>query len=180
MRRSVSAGVSVGWFAAIGGVFGCLLPYLLDDWHFHRPLPYWGIARAVGLLLIFAGLVPVVQSFIEFVKADGTPVPLASPPSLVVRGFYRYLRNPIYAGFLITLAGQTLLFGSPGLLKYTVAAGVVGAAAARFYEEPKLARKFGAEYAAYRRAVHAWIPRLYPWTPDEPTAQEAHHEARTR
>jgi hypothetical protein len=73
MHRSVTAVVSVGWFAAIGGVFGCLLPYLLDDWHFHRPLPYWGIARAVGVLLICAGLVPVVQSFIEFFKADGTP-----------------------------------------------------------------------------------------------------------
>ncbi len=180
MRRSVTAVVSVGWFAAIGGVFGCLLPYLLDDWHFHRPLPYWGIARAVGVVLICAGLVPVVQSFIEFFKADGTPVPLASPPSLVVRGFYRYVRNPIYVGFLITLVGQTLLFGSPGLLKYTVAAWLVGAAGVSFYEEPKLARKFGTEYAAYRRAVHAWIPRLHPWTPGEPTAPGAHHETQTR
>ena len=66
MRRSVSASVSVGWFAAIGGVFGCLLPYLLDDWHFHQPLPYWVIARAAGGLLICAGLVPLVQSFIDF------------------------------------------------------------------------------------------------------------------
>jgi protein-S-isoprenylcysteine O-methyltransferase Ste14 len=60
-------------------------------------------------------------------------VPLASPPSLVVRGFYRYVRNPIYVGFLITLAGQTLLFDSPGLLKYTVTAWPVGTAAVSFY-----------------------------------------------
>ena len=69
MHRPVTAVVSVGWFAATGGVFGCLLPYLLDDWHFHRPLPCWRIARAVGVPLICAGLVPVVQSFIEFFKA---------------------------------------------------------------------------------------------------------------
>ena len=180
MRRSVTAILSVGWFAAIGGTFGCLLPYLLGDWHLHRPLPYWGIARVVGVLLICAGIIPVVQSFIEFVKADGTPVPVAPPQRLVVSGFYRYVRNPIYVGFLLILVGQTLLFGSPGLLKYTVTAWLVGAAAVRFYEQPKLARKFGAEYAAYRRAVHAWIPRLHPWTPGRPITPGAHDEARTR
>ena len=165
MRKSVTAAVSAGWFVAVGGTFGCLLPYLLNDWHFHQPLPYWAIARAVGMLLICAGLVPLVQSFIEFFKADGTPVPVASPPRLVVSGFYRYVRNPIYVSFLIILVGQTLLFGSPDLLKYAVAAWLAGAAAVRFYEEPRLARKFGAEYATYRHAVHAWIPRLHPWDP---------------
>ena len=44
----------------------------------------------------------------------------------------------------------------------------IGAAAVRFYEQPTLARKFGAEYREYRRAVPAWIPRLHPWTPGEP------------
>ncbi len=32
------------------------------------------------------------------VEADGTPVPVASPPRLVLSGFYRYVRNPIYVG----------------------------------------------------------------------------------
>jgi protein-S-isoprenylcysteine O-methyltransferase Ste14 len=54
----------------------------------------------------------------------------------VVTGFYRYVRNPIYVGFLIILAGQTLLLGSRGLLEYTAVAWCVGAAAVRFYEEP--------------------------------------------
>ena len=89
---------------------------------------------------------PLVQSFIEFTKAAGTPVPLASPPRLVVSGFYRHVRNPIYAGFLAILTGEVLLFGSPGLLEYTAVAWCIGAAAVRFYEEPTLARKFGAEY----------------------------------
>jgi|SRR6266536_1889872 len=167
MRRSTAAICSVLWFVAIGGTFGCLLPYLLNDWHFHRPLPYWGVARAVGALLICAGLVPVVHSFIEFFKADGTPIPAASPPRLVVSGFYRYVRNPIYVGFLAIMVGETLLFGSSGLLVYTAVAWCIGAAAVRWYEEPILARKFGAEYQAYRRAVPAWLPRLHPWTPDE-------------
>jgi protein-S-isoprenylcysteine O-methyltransferase Ste14 len=160
MRRPAAAVTSLAWFAAMGGTFGCLLPYLSNDWHFRQPLPYWGIARAAGVLFICAGLVPVVGSFIGFFKAGGTPVPAASPPRLVVSGFYRYVRNPIYVGFLITLIGQSLLFGSRGLVEYTAVAWCIGAAAVRFYEEPILTRKFGAEYQAYQRAVPAWIPRL--------------------
>jgi protein-S-isoprenylcysteine O-methyltransferase Ste14 len=165
MRRSVAAAVSVAWGVAIGGTSGYLLPYLLGDWHFHQPLRYWAAARVAGGLLICAGLVPLVQSFVDFIQAGGTPVPVASPPRLVVTGFYRYVRNPIYVGFLGILLGQVLLFGSVGLLEYTVVAWCIGAAAVRFYEEPTLARKFGAEYQAYRRAVPAWLPRIHPWTP---------------
>ncbi len=177
MRMSTAAAVSVAWGGAIGGTFGCLLPYLLNDWHFHRPLPYWAVAQAAGGLLICAGLAPIVWSFIEFTKADGTPVPVASPPRLVVSGFYRYVRNPIYVGFMVVLTGEVLLFGSPGLLEYTAAAWCIGAAAVRFYEEPTLARKFGAEYTDYRRAVRAWIPRLHPWTSGESARSAEHDEA---
>jgi protein-S-isoprenylcysteine O-methyltransferase Ste14 len=175
MRRSAAAAISVAWFAGIGGTFGCLLPYLLNDWHFHQPLPYWGIARAVSVLLICAGLIPIVDSFIQFVRADGTPVPTAAPPRLVVRGFYRYVRNPICVGFLVVLLGQTLLFGTPGLLEYTVVAWLVGAAAVRWYEEPRLSRQFSTQYEAYRRAVPAWVPRLHPWTPDQEARPEEIH-----
>ena len=106
----------------------------------------------------------MVRSFIEFARADGTPIPLASPPRLVVSGFYRYVRNPMYVGFLVILAGQALLFGSRGLLWYTAVAWCIGAAGVRWYEEPTLTRTFGTEYQAYRRGVRAWLPRLRPWS----------------
>jgi protein-S-isoprenylcysteine O-methyltransferase Ste14 len=165
MRRPAAAVTSLAWFAAVGGTFGCLLPYLLNYWHFRQPLHYWWIGQATGALLIFGGMIPVVGSFIEFFKAGGTPVPVAAPPRLVISGLYRYVRNPIYVGFLAILIGQALLFGSAGLLEYTAATAIIGGAAARFYEEPVLTRKFGADYQEYRRNVPAWIPRLHPWTP---------------
>jgi protein-S-isoprenylcysteine O-methyltransferase Ste14 len=180
MRKSTAAAVTVAWGAALGGTFGCLLPYLLNDWHVHRPLPCWAVAQAAGALLIGAGLVPIAWSFAEFTRADGTPVPAASPPRLVVSGFYRYVRNPIYAGFVAILIGEVLVTGSPGLLEYTAVAWCIGAAAVRFYEEPTLARKFGAEYQAYRRAVRAWIPRRHPWTPGLDLAPPQQAEGRRR
>ena len=168
MRKPAAAAVSVAWGAALGGTFGALLPYLLNDWHLHRPLPYWVVAQVAGALLICAGLAPIVGSFAEFARADGTPVPVASPPRLVVSGSYRYVRNPIYVGFMAVLIGEVLVTGSLGLLEYTAVAWCVGAAAVRFYEEPTLARKFGPEYREYRRAVRAWIPQLHPWAPVTP------------
>jgi protein-S-isoprenylcysteine O-methyltransferase Ste14 len=98
----------------------------------------------------------------------------------VVSGFYRYVRNPMYAGFFAILTGQVLLFGSPGLLEYTAVALCIGAAAVHFYEEPTLARRFGAEYLDYRRAVRAWVPRLHPWTPRRPPEVDRHDEAKGR
>lgn len=165
MRKPAATAISIAWGVTLGGTFGCLLPYLLNDWHFHHPLPYWAAAQLAGIAFIGAGLAPVVESFVEFIKARGTPVPVAAPPRLVVSGFYRYVRNPIYVGFLAILGGEALLFGSAGLLEYTALAWCVGAAVVRFYEEPVLTRKFGAEYQDYRRAVRAWVPRLRGWTP---------------
>jgi protein-S-isoprenylcysteine O-methyltransferase Ste14 len=34
-----------------------------------------------------------------------------------------------------------------------------------WYEEPTLARQFGARYQAYRQAVPGWWPRRRPWPP---------------
>lgn len=83
-----------------------------------------------------------------------------------------HVRNPIYTGFLAVLVGEALVFGSAGLLEYGAVAWCVAAAVVRWNEEPILARKFGAEYLAYRRAVPAWLPRLRPWTPGRPKAPQ--------
>lgn len=154
----------MAWGAALGGVFGCLLPYLLGYWRFHWSWPYGAAAVTGGALLVGLGLVPIVLAFVAFVRAGGTPVPVAAPARLVVSGLYRHVRNPIYVGFLVVLAGQALLFGSAGLVVYAAVAWCVVAVAVRFYEQPRLARRFGAGYERYRHAVPAWIPRLHPWT----------------
>ena len=67
MRRSMAAGVALGWGLAVGVTFGCLLPYLLGYWHARQPLPYWVISQAAGVALIGVGLIPIGQSFHEFV-----------------------------------------------------------------------------------------------------------------
>ena len=63
-------------------------------------------------------------------------MPIAPTQRLVVSGFNRYVRNPMYLGLLTAILGQALLFGSLGLLIYAVVAWLVPAAFVRWYENP--------------------------------------------
>ena len=137
------------------------MPWALTGWDDHdAPV---GI-RVVGALLTAVGALVVIHSFARFVvEGLGTPAPVAPPRRLVVGGLYRHVRNPMYVALVSAIVGQTLLFGRPLLLAYAAAVGVAFVAFVRWYEEPTLARRFGGEYDAYRRAVPGWWPRLRPW-----------------
>jgi protein-S-isoprenylcysteine O-methyltransferase Ste14 len=121
---------------------------------------------AAGFLLVAAGVAVLLHAFARFViEGLGTPAPVAPPQRLVVGGLYRYVRNPMYVAVAATIVGQAAILGRPGLLLYAAAFGAAVGAFARFYEEPMLARRFGADYDAYRGAVPAWWPRRRPWSP---------------
>lgn len=96
---------------------------------------------------------PAVSASAEFVKAGVTLMPTAPTQRLVVRGFNRYIRNPMYFGRLLALTGQALLLGSFRLLIYSVLVGPVPAVFVRWYEVPTFPGQFGAEHQAYRQAV---------------------------
>jgi protein-S-isoprenylcysteine O-methyltransferase Ste14 len=165
MQRSRAAIVSAVFFIVAPGTVAGLIPWLITGWEFREPLPYWIVARVSGGLLIALGLVPLLHAFVEFVRAHGTPFPPAAPPRLVVSGFNRYVRNPMYVGVVTVVAGQALLFGQFGLLVYALVVWLLFAGFVRVFEEPTLTRRFGSSYQAYRRSVPAWLPRPRPWTP---------------
>jgi protein-S-isoprenylcysteine O-methyltransferase Ste14 len=97
-----------------------LVPWWLTVWRLRHPLPYWS---AVGILLIVAGLIPAVHVFVQFVRAGGTPMPGATTRRLVVTGFNRHVRNPIYLAAMTTFVGEALLFGQLSMLLYTILEG---------------------------------------------------------
>ena len=168
MRRPTAAIGSAVFFVLAPGMVVGLIPWLLTRWQVREPLPYWMFMRALGAVLLVAGLITLVGAFVRFVvEGLGTPAPVAAPDRLVVGGVYRYVRNPMYVAVLVAIVGQALLLGRLVLLLYAAGAWLVIAAFVRFYEEPTLTSRFGAEYEAYRRAVPAWWPRLRPWDPAE-------------
>jgi protein-S-isoprenylcysteine O-methyltransferase Ste14 len=88
----------------------------------------------------------------------GTPAPIDAPRRLVVRGLYRYTRNPMYLGVLTVVLGWAVFFQTALLLIYAL--GVFGCFQLfiLLYEEPHLRHEFGKEYEAYRGHVGRWLP----------------------
>lgn len=96
----------------------------------------------------------------------GTPAPIAPPQRLVVVGFYRYVRNPMYLGFATGWIGLWIMFGhaNVGLIAAVVVVALGVELFVLFYEEPTLRGKFGADYELYCRNVRRWRPRLLGWS----------------
>jgi protein-S-isoprenylcysteine O-methyltransferase Ste14 len=137
------------------------MPWLITDW---QPLPPGdgpGALRWAGLILIAAGLVVVLDAFARFAwEGLGTPAPVAPTRTLVISGFYRYVRNPMYVAVTALIFGQAVLFASPAVALYGVVVAAAFQAFVRLYEEPTLNQAYGEAYAAYCAATPRWIPRL--------------------
>ncbi|HTL04900.1 MAG TPA: methyltransferase [Gemmatimonadales bacterium] len=89
----------------------------------------------------------------------GTPAPFDPPRTLVIRGPYRYVRNPMYLGAALALGGAALFYRSLPLLGYTALFLLITHLFVLVYEEPALRRLFGDDYAAYSTRVSRWLPR---------------------
>jgi protein-S-isoprenylcysteine O-methyltransferase Ste14 len=146
------------------GTLAVYVPWRITHWHIAVPLLGFAGFRIIGVLLIIAGLPVLLNSFARFaLQGLGTPAPVAPPRRLVVTGFYRHVRNPMYVAVLLLIVGQGLLFGSDMLLKYAVVVWLGFFVFVLLYEEPTLRNKFGAEYEEYCAHVPRWIPRVKPW-----------------
>ncbi len=146
------------------GTLAGLVPWWISRWTFHEPFPGYGPVRGLGVAFILLGLPVLLDSFARFaLQGLGTPAPLAPTRRLVVQGFYRFLRNPIYVAVTLLIVGQALLFGEWRLLVLAVAFWLCCHLFVVVYEEPTLRRSFGSEYEVYCAGVRRWAPRLRPW-----------------
>jgi protein-S-isoprenylcysteine O-methyltransferase Ste14 len=146
------------------GVVAGLIPAVITGWRIPWTDGWSSPVVIAAAVVVLSGVGVLLDAFVRFARADGTPAPTAPTGHLVVVGPYRYVRNPMYLAVLAIILGQALLFGSAGTLLY---AGIVLAAVALFvlaYEQPTLAEEYGAEYREYRQNVRGWIPRVRPWT----------------
>ena len=79
--------------------------------------------------------------------------------ALVTRGPYRWVRHPMYSGFLLTVVGLTLAtYNLLPLITEGVFRLMLAIRATR--EEAHLAARFGDEYHAYRARAGKFFPRL--------------------
>ena len=156
-------GSFVFFWIAPGTVAGWV-PWVLSEWRIQPALLGVPGGRVLGGGVAAVGVAILVECFSRFaIEGRGTPAPIAPTEKLVVSGFYRHVRNPMYVAVLAVITGQALLFGSVVLLGYAGVVWLLFHGFVLLYEEPTLRHKFGPSYDVYRANVLRWWPRIGPW-----------------
>jgi protein-S-isoprenylcysteine O-methyltransferase Ste14 len=152
--------ISIVAGSALIGTLFVLVPagavQLNEAWNW----PRWQIAggRGLGSCLVLAGIVVYAYCSGLFSRVGkGTPVPLEPPEHLVIEGFYRFSRNPMYVAQVAYLLGLFVYRGELSLALYAaIFAGAIHTSVVRT-EEPELRQRFGEEYVRYTQKVPRWL-----------------------
>lgn len=112
-----------------------------------------------ALLMVFAGALVAAAGVAAFrrVRTTVDPRDPGKSTELVATGIYRASRNPMYAGFLLALAGWGVFLGNVLAL---AALPLFVAAMNRLQiapEERALRARFGESFARYERSVRRWL-----------------------
>ena len=146
-------------FLVLPGLLAVTLPaliWLLD------PARRGGHPLGLAPLIVgFAVLVWCVRDF--HVVGRGTLAPWDPPVRLVTAGLYRFVRNPMYLGILVAVAGWSVAVGSIALGVYTFVLFAAFHLRVVLYEEPRCTAQFGGDWRSYAGAVPRWVPRMTPW-----------------
>lgn len=117
----------------------------------------WSRITGIGLFAI-GGALGLGSAIALALQGAGTPLPLDCPRKLVVRGPYRFVRNPMAVAAVVQGVAVGLLLGSPLVIAYAVLGGPVWHFVVRPWEEDDLEQRFGDHYRHYRGRVRCWIP----------------------
>src|ERR1700756_4606737 len=72
--------------------------------------------RALEVLAVVVSILVLLESFARFaLQGVGTPAPLLPTRHLVVKGLYRYVRNPMYLAVVSAILGESMILGSLSL-----------------------------------------------------------------
>ena len=147
-------------------LFWCAFPvglYFSGQWVdgiFGLPEPE-ALLRVAGGLAALAGLAFALWAiYLLKVKGKGLPISSLPPERFVAEGPYRYVRHPIYTGYVFLAGGLGLSLGSYGLTFVVVPVVAVAwfLTWVKLYEEPRLLDRFGDEYRVYRKRVAGFLP----------------------
>jgi protein-S-isoprenylcysteine O-methyltransferase Ste14 len=129
--------------------------------------------QITGALLLAVGAFLFAASLRRFAtEGKGTLAPWDPPRRLVVRGPYRYVRNPMISGVGVILCGEALLLLSARHAAWAAAFLAINLIVIPLVEEPMLEARFGEPYREYRRHVPRIFPRLSPWDSDPNLARK--------
>lgn len=147
-------------FAVISVLPVLFLSMILPDQKFYSvPAPFSFALNLVQALAAFALLIGVLQTgawnFAGLYALTGVE---PKPDNLITGGLYRFVRHPLYS------AGLLFIWFSPSMTvnRFVLyAAFTVYILIGAVFEERKLLKDFGEEYARYRAKTPMLIPGLF-------------------
>ena len=124
-----------------------------------RVIPAPMAVSLIGIVLAWLGVALAIWARSALGSNWSGSVTVKENHTLIMRGPYRFVRHPIYAGMLLAMLGAALVYGAAGCF----VAVILGYAA--FWrkarkEEQFMTQEFGAEYRHYQTAVKQMIPFL--------------------
>lgn len=156
-RPPAFALLAIGFFL----LYAALAVLMVRGWGLPRllplpPLPGW----IAGGALLLSGSLLMLRCFRACGALRLFGGELGRAGGLLMRsGPYAVIRHPLYVAVLTQLAGWLLLTRVTAVLALLLLFALHFLIVGR-WEERELARRFGAEHAAYRREVPALWPRL--------------------
>ena len=151
----------------IAFICATFIPFKIINADNHTMIAEIGVFRFIGPAFILIGIVGCLACYWNFIfDAKGSPMIEGMQKHLIVKGLYKYVRNPIYISWYLILLGEAIYFQSLDLLYYLLGWMVFFQLKVVFSEEPYLSVTFGESYEVYRRSVHRWMPRLKGYSKD--------------
>jgi protein-S-isoprenylcysteine O-methyltransferase Ste14 len=136
------------------------LPPLLIALHLGNVQAEWLVVRAVGLAIGLAGAALLVWSSVELGRFLMHEAAIREDHFLVTGGPYRFVRHPVYTGYLALLLGASVASLNVFLwLLWPVS--LVGILIQAASEEEVLRARFGQEYENYARGAGLLLPRFW-------------------
>ena len=136
----------------IGYVLGRFVP-IMDDFLVPAPARYW----VGGAVVIIAGVVLGWWPIKLFQETEQDVKPWTSTPEIVVKGPYKFTRNPMYLMMVVVCIGFSIILDEAWVFVMAPVCGYVNYLVAIRHEEAYLEGKFGAAYAEYRSSVRRWL-----------------------
>lgn len=122
------------------------------------PVPITRMVSVIGgSVIILLGLCIVISASVLFSKTGQNPIPWTPTPELILRGPYRFTRNPMYVGVTIVQIGLGIAVNNLWISALAPPALLVVHRIAVIPEEEYLTEKFGQSYVEYKARVRRYL-----------------------
>lgn len=161
-KRILALALSGIYVMIIVPIIGILVSRYLDSVFGLPAIVLSPINIIISIIILVTGFFWAIWANIELFKSGkGSPVPLKGTQTevLVIKGPYKYSRNPMIFGYVLLWIGLSFLLNSLFLLiGFTLLITIFLIAFVKLWEEKNLIKRFGDSYLEYKNKVSFIIP----------------------